>query len=350
MYENYFSEEELTTTRKAYFTTRKGFPNRKAFEDFGSKIGCGYYLVCMNVDLRKANKSSYEYGSYVLRKFIMSLIDDGYAVFHITGEKFNILVQGERIIELKNVLDSIYEDFNIYYGIIMTQEYTAEKSAALITEGVAKMYQDKAMKKRERATEELLVRNTPPELQETSKRKFRCTTWYAVIELTVTKPEFKTVMIYVFPTEYKRPLATLKTIVVVDDMGELRTYYDTGIEFGVGGVQFNLSCRFGRDGLLTVAFFKASENGEYKHEIFVHKGKCIPANFGKRIGDGREIFPVRKNVHGFFSYVLLNQKEDTAELNQEGTLQSAGITYGVYQDDEFIELIPEHLNLQKIAR
>lgn len=348
MYNEYFSETTIVTSMKAYYTSRQGFPNRKAFVDYGSKVGHGYYLVCMNVDLRKANKSSYEYGTYVLRKFIMGLIDEGYAVFHITGEKFNVLVQGDKVLDLKNTLDEVYEDFNIYYGIIMTKEYTPDNSAELIAEGIVKMYQDKAVKKKERVTEELVVRNTPPELQETTKRKFRCTTWYAVIELTVTKPEFKTVMIYVFPTEYKRPLATLKTIAVVDDMGEYRTYYDTGIELGVGGVQFSLSCRFDRQGLLNVAFFKASEKGEYKHEIYVHKGECIPANFGKRVGEGREIFPIRKNVHGFFDYILLNQKEDTIELNTEGTFQSAGITYGVYQDKEFIDLIPEQLNFPKI--
>lgn len=342
MYNDYFSEEEIVTTKKAFFTTRQGFPNRKAFVDFGKEIsGQGYYLVCLNVDLRKANKSSYDFGSYVLRKFILSLIDDGYAVFHITGEKFNVLVQGDRILDLKKLLDEPHEEFDVYYGIIITNEYTDERSQKQIAECVEKMFRDKAVKKRERASEGLVVRNTPPELQETPRRKFRCTTWYAVIELTVTEPEFKTVMVYVFPTEYKRPLATVKTIAVVYDMGEYRTYYDTSIDFGVGGIQFNLNCRFDRTGLLNVAFFRASENGEYKHEIYVHKGECIPANFGKRAGDGREIFPIRKNIHGFCDYVLLNLKEDSIELNTEGTIHNMGITYGVYQDDEFIDLIPQ---------
>lgn len=338
-YSSFFAEEEMVVTRKAFYTTRQGFPNRKAFEKFAKTTHNDCILVCMNVDLRKANKESYDYGSYVLRKFILSLIDAGYAVFHITGEKFNILVPFDSFLDLKNILDETHEAFDIYYGYIITEAFSPEKASKLIPECVEKMFQDKAVKKRELAKENLIVRNTPPELQETHRRKFRCTTWYAVIELTVTEPEFKTVMVYVFPTEYKRPLATVKTIAVVYDMGEYHVYYDTSIDFGVGGILFNLNCRFDREGILNVAFFRANDIGEYKHEMYVHKGECIPANFGKRAGEGREIFPIRKNINGFFDYVLL--KNDTAELNRDGVIKMNGVNYGVYQDDDFIELIPQ---------
>lgn len=142
MYNNYFSEEKIMTTKKDYYITSKGFPNRKAFEDYGSKVGHGYYLTCLKLDLSKANKSSYDYGSYVLRKFIISLIEDGYAVFHIAGGKFYVLVQGEKILDLKKLLDEIHEDFDIYYGIAMTKEYSSQDSSELISECRTKMYQD----------------------------------------------------------------------------------------------------------------------------------------------------------------------------------------------------------------
>lgn len=341
LYNGYTSEERFVTTKKAYYTTRKGFPNRKAFEDYGRNVsGKDYYLCCMTVDLKKANQKSYDYGSLVLRRFILSLIEKEFAVFHITGEKFNILVESERLNELREFLDERREDFCIYYGVLTTKTYTAEKSAELVREGVTKMYQDKAVKKAEQEAEEKFVMMTPPELQETVRRKFRSTTWYAVIELTVTEPEFKSVMVYVFPTEFQRPLATLKTIVVVADLDEYRAYYGKSIDFGVGGALFTLSTRFDRQGLLNVAFFKTSEEGECKHEAYVHKGVCIPSSFGKRIGNGMEIYPIRQNVNGFYDYIMLD-KEGNVELNRKGIVQMNGVPYGVQQDDKFIELLPQ---------
>ena len=341
VYSDYFSDEQLSIRKKDYYTTRHGFPNRKAFLDFTESLGekDEYHLVCVNVDLRKANKEGYDYGNYVLRRFIYQVVSNSILVFHISGEKFNFLCADKYMEKMRSLLDAPSDDYDIYYGVI-DDIYTGEKSDEQIRLGLDRMYQHKAKKKFERVRQGLVVQNTPPDLQETATRKFRKTMWYSMIELTTVKPKFQTVKVYIFPTEYLKPLASLRTIAVVDNAVEYRVYSGKNITFGVGGIQFSVSCRFGRDGLLNVAFFKTSE-GEFEHQINTHKGVCIPANFGKRVADGKEIFPIRENINGFCDYVLWDSKDDNAELCCTGIYKDGDTLYGVYQDNDFIDLIAQ---------
>ena len=341
VYSDYFSDEKVTVRKKDYYTTKHGFPNRKAFLDFmdGLSDKDTYHLVCVNVDLRKANKESHDYGDYFLRRFIYLVVSNGILVFHISGEKFNFLCPEKSIKKMTAILDEPSDEYDVYYGLI-EDVFTKEKSQEQIQQGIEKMFSHKAKKKFERVRNGVVVQNTPYELQETNKRKFRKTMWYTVIELTTIKPKFQMVKVYVFPTEYLKPLASLSTIVVVDDAVEYRLYSGKNVTFGVGGVQFSVSCRFGRDGLLNVAFFKASE-GEFEHKIYTHKGVCIPANFGKRVSDGKELFPIRENINGLYDYVLWDSKDEKAELCRTGIYKDGDTLYGVYQDKDFIDLIAQ---------
>lgn len=334
-YDDYFGGEEIVVTKKDFYTTRKGFPNRKAFVDFSANLDGNYYLVLMNVDLRKANMESYENGDYVLRRFIMSLLNYGFYVFHIWGEKFNILVPQERVFELKELLEKPSEDYDLYYGIVMTEQYDHTRSQEFIQKGITLMYQDKSVKKGSRTTATPL-KNIPEEFQETFRRKFRSTMWYSVIDITVSEPEFKTARVYVFPTEYKKPLESVKLIAVVDELTNYRLYYGKDIHFGLGGVMFSASGRFNREQTFTMAFFNTGK-GKAEYDINTHKGIGIPTSFGKRASGGREVYPIKQNVNGFCDYVLL--KEDGVELNTTGLINVNGMMYGVCQDDNFIDLI-----------
>lgn len=101
VYKNYTSTEKLELTCKDHFTEKAGFPNEFAFLDFAQQIKREdeMYLVCLNVDLRKANRISYAFGSYTLRKFMVSL--EGFYVFRIQGEKLNIFCSGEWCTRIK---------------------------------------------------------------------------------------------------------------------------------------------------------------------------------------------------------------------------------------------------------
>lgn len=334
-YEDYFSSEEIVVTHKDFYTTRKGFPNRKAFVHFSENLEGEYFLVLMNVDLRKANMESYENGDYVLRRFILSLLNYGFYVFHIWGEKFNILVPQERVFELKELLEKPSNDYDLYYGIVMSENYTHDKSQELIQKGISLMYQDKSSKKGSRSSNTPL-KNIPEEYRETFRRKFRNTTWYSIIDITVSEPEFQSVKVYVFPTEYKKPLETVKLIVVVDELTGYRLYYGKDIHFGVGGTQFSANGRFNREQIFTLGFFQIGK-GKAEYDIYTHKGIGIPTSFGKRANDGREVYPIKQNINGFCDYVLL--KDDEVKLNTEGLININRMMYGVYQDDDFIELI-----------
>lgn len=339
VYSDYFSDEELSIRKKEFYTTRHGFPNRKAFLDFTEKLEGDekYHLVCVNVDLRKANLEGYDYGNFALRRFIYSVLSSGILVFHITGEKFNFLCLESQVVELMSLLDKPSDDYEIYYGII-SERYTKEKSQEQVRAGMEKMYRHKAEKKAKRTQEGSSAKDVRNELKETRNRKYRKTMWYSIIELTTMQPKFQTVKVFIFPTEYIKPLATIRTIVVVDDAVEYRLYSGKSITFGVGGIQFSVSCRFDRSGLLNVGFFKISE-GQCEYEISTHKGVGIPVNFGKVVADGKEIYPIRENINGFYDYVLWDGNEDKAELCLTGIYKEGEVLFGVYQDDDYIDLI-----------
>lgn len=341
LYRKYTSNEGLYVCHKEHFTDKDGFPNFKAFDDFSKHLeeNREYRLICMNVDLRKSNAVNYSFGSYILRKFILSF--QNCYCFRIQGEKFNIIVEKCNLDEIIKILDAPSSLPNsccdIYYGMV-DEPYTYNKSKELIQKSVVLMYQDKAGKQSKKRSNALIgdKGNTPLELQETTERKFRNTMWYSMVHITITDPEYKELTVYVYPTEFCKPLESIPLIVVVDDMLSYRLLYDKNISFGVDGVLFTVNARFNREGHLNTSVFHTGE-GMCEIEINTTEGVCIPANFGKRVGV-REIYPIKKNIQGFCDYVILENNK--AELNTSGVISVDNKKYGVYLDDSCIDLIP----------
>ena len=103
-YNSYSSKEQFTIiTKQELYSDTQGYLGNTAFEEFALHLGHIlnkeieengnspiFYLVCISVDLRKANKKSYNNGNKALQNFTNSVSD--YFCFRIQGEKFNIIV------------------------------------------------------------------------------------------------------------------------------------------------------------------------------------------------------------------------------------------------------------------
>ena len=344
LYNRYTDNKKIEVQCRDLYSNAAGFPNKKAFENFVSHISSEdkYYLVCLSVDLRESNKGGYACGNLVLRKFILQLMDMEFYVFHIQGEKFNILVERERFNELREILD--YDNskcFTVYYGIvddIIVMPSTLEKARR---KGISLMYIDRTNKtdKSNDDKENIIGNkgNTPKDLQETAEHKYLETMWYSTINITESLPIAKDVMVYIFPTEFRQPLESLNLIVVVDDLISYQVFSGKNIRFGFDGILFNINARFDREGHLNVAFFK-SGNGECEYDIHTHEGSCIPASFGKRAGKNKEIYPVKQNIFGFCDFVLFDNVKNIAEMNTKGIIEIDEQKYGVHMDNAGIYL------------
>lgn len=81
----------------------------------------------------------------------------------------------------------------------------------------------------------------------------------------------------------------------------------------------------------------------YQYSITPHEGVCVPVNFGKRIGKD-ELYPIKRNAEGLCDYVLLKNvdidEEHETQIVTSGILIKDGIKYGVYIDEDFIDLLP----------
>ena len=345
MLSNYKSENTIAIPIKDIYTDRHGFLNDKAFYHFIARNRdlfkkTPYYLICLNIDLRKANAQSIAYGDYVLRKFVLAL--DEYCVFRIQGEKFNVLVTEQQREGIKKILDTKNENYDVYYGMV-DKRFIVETENDVkdyVREGISLMYEYKSNTKKN-ADKGVIGNkgNTPSELQETATRKYKQTMWYSIITVQITKPSYDEFTIYVFPTELKAPLQSIPSVVVVSDNLSYRTFYDNNINFGRKGFIFSVNTRFDRAGHMNTAIFHTgNENGECKYHIETKEGICVPANFGKRITPTREIYPIRKNIQGLCDYVTL--EDGNAVINTEGIVVGAdNRRYSVYMDDEAIDLI-----------
>ena len=348
-YATFTSSDKLTMRYRDLFCDKEGFPNQKAFENFGMSIRDGaeeYHLVCILIDLQKSNvdpDKGYQYGNYVLRHFVVSLMESGFYIFRIQGCKFNIFVEKSMLDKLREILNKENEDYNIYYGIV-DEPFGWLKLAEHINIGKELMYQDRNKKIQKiisaQNTASKEKGNTPPELQETRHKKFRDTMWYATVKVRLEEPVFKEVTLYVFPTERKKALETIPVLVVVDDMLNYRLKYGKNIEFGIEGVVITLNARFDReDHLRLVVINTDKQNAKVAIKIDNHEGVCYPASFGKRIGEAKEIYPFKKNASGLYDYIALNQESGEAEINTTGIVEMDGKKYEVQMDETCIDLI-----------
>ena len=343
-YRRYKSSEPVQVSLQELYTDRDGYPNKKAFDNFSKKIhenGREYFLICLTVDLSKANRTNYAYGSYILRKFIISLtkIKDCYP-FRIQGEKFNVFVGQENLDELKTLLDTPDENYDIYYGI-SEKEYVPDDGEKQIQTCVQMMYMDKSKKRSQDDKSDKIIGNkgnTPVEDRETDTCKNRKTMWYSKVKVTVREPTFKEITVYIFPTQYCEPMASIPLIVVTDDMFSYRHFYGKSVQFGISSeVRFVINAHFDNDGHLKVSFFNIG-SGKCEMQMNHMEGDCIPANFGKRFGNG-EIYPIKPNIAGYCDFVYL--ENGVAVLNTSGIVESTdGEKYTVHMDSQYIHLCP----------
>ena len=343
LYDSFKSDDMYACRKCDYYTDRNGFPNENAFTAFTEQVILSeesYYLICLNIDLRKSNATSMAQGDYVLRKFVVSVQDDFY-IFRIQGEKFNMLVTEEQIPKVKEILEKPSEEYKIYYGLV-TRPYkpqTEEDKKELIREGITMMFSQKGDKV---TTSSIDTKgNTPPELRETTLRKFRSTMWYSNIKLTITKPIYKEVDIYVYPTEWKAALMSIPTIVVVDDKVEYNVKFSSQPEFGIEGYRFMVNCKLDRDGHLMTTLYTLDEGKcEFDVKPETHEGVCIPATFGKRVSPTIELFPLKKNALGFNDFAMYDKSKGTVTINTTGTFVGKhDIRYGLISGNEYIDVI-----------
>ena len=345
IYQKYKSEEPVQLTWKEVYEDKDGYPNLKAFDDFSEQIkkyGNQYYLICMNVDLRKANERNYAYGNYILRKFILAVRRiTGCYPFRIQGEKFNLIAEKDCMPKLEELLTKQDNYYDLYYGI-SEELYNPDEREAQIQKCVELMYLDKSRKRnklnQKKQTEKIIgdKGNTPVQDRESETCKNKKTMWYAEIDVKAEEP-FKQTKIYVFPTQYCSPMASIPLIVVSAGITDCRYFYGTNIKFGVTGtVRLMINAHFDNDGHLKVSVFNIN-TGKCELEIRTIEGECIPANFGKRFGKG-EIYPFRQNIAGYCDFIYL--ENETAELNTSGYIADEnGKKYTVHMDSQYINLM-----------
>lgn len=345
-YEKYLSPEQTTVSYRDIYAT-DGYPNLKAFYDFSARLENPeqYHLVCVNVDLRQASKVSREYGDNCLRQFALSLC--GFYFFRIWAGKFNILVSDDELEELTDILDSNYTGIKVYYAV-QDEPYSNdfEVIEAQRFKCIEQMYFNKTSKLRHENDGKAgdgVIGSTPVELRETSVKKYRKTMWQVNFKVTILKIH-KEVMIYAFPLMRKSANESLPLLVVTDDMIEQEIYYNPNslkTIVSIGGYKLNIIIRMSDDGqhLSPIIFAgRGSTEGDYRFETEIKEGCCFPSNFGKRLDDGRELYPVKKNITGACDYVLI---DGTEAKYCTGDLTAYGQQYRVYLSEDFVELIPK---------
>lgn len=350
-YDDFTSMEAVTVPKKAFYTDSCGCLNEKAFRDFASCIKAEekYYLICLTVDIAESNeKYGFAFGTRLLRQVYLQLHEHFY-VFRIYGNKFNLIVPENELPNAEKMLSSDTNGFfNIYYAVIRDVPVLADNFNELRNRCIEMMYEDKARKTKKDYSE---VRddkiignkgNTPADLRETATCKYIDTMWFGTITIQETQPRARTMKVYIFPTEFKENLASLHLVAAADDYLNTIIYSGTCIEFGLDGMKFMISARFDREGHLNISCFKDRDSkGECEITIDSHEGSCIPANFGKRIGSGIEIYPFRRNAYNTYDYILWDKNNGTAQLDNTGTVSIEGKIYTVFCDDKTINLLKQ---------
>lgn len=343
-YGKYLSEDKIIVTNKDYYTDSGGYQNEKAFWDFVSSLTeqDRMYLLCIDVDLSPSNAKSIGYGNLVLR-MLFTRIREVFPIFRIRGNKFNIFVPDDRVNEAQEIIDSDNSEFFVIHGEILTDKFVSHDNVnELIAEGIKKMFTEQ-----DRQDPEMIIGdkgNTPVWQQETPTKKYIAEMWYATIRFREKKPIVRELIAYVFPTEFKPPMAMLHTIVVLDNMIEAKLYEGTVVQIPLDGMRISISARFDHDNHINISWFKANgSEGEIEADMEIHEGNSIPANFGKRIGQTKEIYPVKLNSQGLYEYVLFDKKAvypaKKATYVENGIVQGKQGEYEVHRDSTVIELV-----------
>ena len=343
-YGKYISEETtMFVTNKEYYSDNDGFPNDRAFWDFVKNLHDTdrMYLLCLDIDLSPSNAKGTGYGDLIMRTFFVKM-QEFFPSFRMRGTKFNIFVPEEHIKAAEEMLRTDNSKYFILHGEIIKDKFVSSLNIEeLIAEGIKRMF-------RGRQDSDMVLGNkgnVPANLQETATKKYISTMWFATITFKETKPALRTLTAYVFPTEYKKPMALLETVVVLDDMVTTKVYDGTVVQLPIDGMRISISVRFDNDGNMVVAWFKMGDSaeGEITGEMELHEGDAIPVSFGKRIGGSKEIYPVKPNSQGLYEYVLFDKTASypnhKAEYVTTGTVTGKENTYEVHRDSVAIELV-----------
>lgn len=373
-YGEYFDKTILVeVTNKGIYIDKFGVPNTLAFENFISEADeCEeeMYLVCLNLDLRRTNDTKGRYsGDSVMRQFCKNLQDLGAFVFHIQGEKFNLLLTKDTIDKVKELLNAENDSYQIYYAIA-NEAINSYNADDVISDCVNKMYEDKAKKKprksvgvvKKKEPKEPVLRGSNRILSravelkeariesdydksiETFKFKPIEQFWYAIAKIQIIKPKSTTFRINIYPTEMQSELASINLIAVVDDFLDYEVHYGKMIEINSDGIPFYVSARFRKDKsiayqILTSAKFAEDLEWKVTYEV-VNDGKFVPEFWGKSLGDGREIFPIRENNRRLSDFVVLdrNNNNEVYAKRDVGSIDVDGVTYVVCMDNQGIKL------------
>lgn len=344
-YEKYLSEDEIIVTKKEYYTDSSGYQNEKAFWDFVKDVTekDELYLLCIDLDLTLSNKKSMGFGDLVMRTFFTQ-IRESFPIFRMKGTKFNVFVPKKELSLAQELLESDNKKYFDLHGEIIKDKFvTSENVKELIQIGVKRMYsirQDKQMIVGQKG-------NTPVEGQETPTKKFLAEMWFSEIEFEESYPNVRKLKAYIFPTEYKPPMALLYTIVVIDDNVQARVYEGYAVQIPIDGMKIRITTRFDNDGHLVVSWFRSPDEtkGIIEGVMEVHEGNCIPASFGKRIGNAKEIYPIKENNQGLYEYVLVDKSGSNIMNNNTATYVTSGVVkgkeniYEVHKDSVAIELV-----------
>lgn len=343
-YEDYTSSEKMTVTKREFFTDNDGYPDEKAFWDFVRYVSeeDKMYLLCLDVDLKSSNAKGTGFGDLVLRTFFTKM-QNHFPSFRMRGTKFNLFVHESNLALAEEMLTTDNSKLFTLYGEVLKDKFVScDNVDELLQEGIKKMFNGRV------DTDKIVgdKGNVPAERQETSTRKYLSTMWYARIIFNETKPSRRTLTAYVFPTEYKPPMALLDTVVVLDDVVKPRVYEGSMITIPIDGMMIKVTTRFDNDGHLAVSWSKSLEsksNGEIEGTIDIHEADSIPVNFGKRISSTKEIYPIKPNTQGLYEYVMYDRTAEypkhKAEYITSGIVQGKVNSYEVHMDSEVIELV-----------
>ena len=351
IYRHYLDTDKVEVERKLLYSDNDGFLNDIAFRNFAEHIDPNaehkMNLICLNIDVSASNNSKgYAMGSRVLRKVYLQLKERFY-IFRVNGDKFNIVVPNEHLEEAIYMLDSSSEYpemFSIYYGVV-DEPVSSCNYQQLRRIGKELMYHDKAVKSKKKLSDirdDIIIgnkTNTPLEMQETDTRKFRATMWYGIIDFIDKSEAQLKKKLYVYPTEFKTDFALLNLVVVAENMDGYELFTGNSVKVSVDDMKYSVSARFAGDGHLVVSCRKYDNSfNPYIIGIDTYEGICIPAFFGKRISEGREIYPIRQHKNGICDFVVWDSTLNTGVINTNGILIENGTEYAVSVDDTSIEL------------
>ena len=146
-YNSYQLDEPITIQRKDYYCDRFGFPNKKAFYDFVTNNAEreDFYLIAVSIDLTKPNDTSQALGDYALRRFVLSMQD--FLIFHIQGEKFNILATQKDLKKVEKALNLPNERYEVFYGV-SDEPIKRKNTAKVVFQAKERMYDDRSLRRR----------------------------------------------------------------------------------------------------------------------------------------------------------------------------------------------------------